>query len=117
MGSRPMSRSCTPRASGRPCRRARERLEEVGEHYFQFGGVSPINGQNRALIAALEAELKAHDINLPVYYGNRNWYPFVEDTIRQMRDDGVKRAITFVTSAISSYSGCRQYRPCWRRWA
>lgn len=88
----------------------RERLEEVGEHYFQFGGVSPINEQNRALIAALEAELKAHDINLPVYYGNRNWYPFVEDTIRQMRDDGVKRAITFVTSAISSYSGCRQYR-------
>lgn len=62
----------------------RERLEEVGEHYFHFGGVSPINQQNRDLITALEAELKAHDIALPVYFGNRNWEPYVTDTIRQM---------------------------------
>ncbi|QPC84099.1 ferrochelatase [Phototrophicus methaneseepsis] len=88
----------------------RERLAEVGEHYYQFGGVSPINEQNLALIAALEAELKEHGPDLPIYYGNRNWHPYIEDTLRQMRDDGVKRAITFVTSAISSYSGCRQYR-------
>ncbi|NDJ60689.1 MAG: ferrochelatase [Chloroflexi bacterium] len=88
----------------------RERLESVAEHYYDFGGVSPINGQNRALIAALETELKAHSINLPIYFGNRNWHPFVEDTIRQMRADGVKRALTFFTSAFSSYSGCRQYR-------
>lgn len=88
----------------------RERLEEVGEHYREFGGVSPINAQNRALIAALEDELKAHNIDLPVYFGNRNWHPLVEDTVRQMRDDGVKRALAFFTSAFSSYSGCRQYR-------
>jgi protoporphyrin/coproporphyrin ferrochelatase len=88
----------------------RERLEEVAEHYHHFGGVSPINMQNRALIAALESELKAQGINLPVYFGNRNWQPFVTDTVAQMRDDGVKRALAFVTSAFSSYSGCRQYR-------
>lgn len=88
----------------------RERLEEVAEHYYHFGGVSPINGQNRALIAALEAELAAHDIKLPIYFGNRNWHPFLSDTMRQMRDDGVKRALAFFTSAFSSYSGCRQYR-------
>lgn len=87
-----------------------ERLEEVGVHYKDFGGVSPINAQNRALIAALEEELKAHNIDLPVYFGNRNWHPFIEDTMRQMRDDGVKRALAFFTSAFSSYSGCRQYR-------
>jgi ferrochelatase len=88
----------------------RERLLEVAHHYERFGGVSPINGQNRALIAALEAELKAHDIGLPVYFGNRNWHPFLVDTLRQMREDGVRRALMFVTSAYSSYSGCRQYR-------
>jgi protoporphyrin/coproporphyrin ferrochelatase len=87
-----------------------ERLEEVAEHYYHFGGVSPINAQNRALIEALEAELKAHGLDLPVYFGNRNWHPFVRDTVRQMREDGVKRALVFVTSAFSSYSGCRQYR-------
>ncbi|MCA9892791.1 MAG: ferrochelatase [Anaerolineae bacterium] len=87
-----------------------ERLEEVAVHYRDFGGVSPINAQNRALIAALEQELAAHDIDLPVYFGNRNWHPFIEDTIRRMRDDGVKRVLTFFTSAFSSYSGCRQYR-------
>ncbi|MCA9885522.1 MAG: ferrochelatase [Anaerolineae bacterium] len=87
-----------------------ERLEEVAVHYQDFGGVSPINAQNRALIAALEEELTAHDIDLPIYFGNRNWHPFIEDTIHRMRDDGVKRVLTFFTSAFSSYSGCRQYR-------
>ncbi|UCF19428.1 MAG: ferrochelatase [Gemmatimonadota bacterium] len=88
----------------------RERLLEVAHHYEHFGGVSPINQQNRALIAALEAELTAHARHLPVYFGNRNWHPFITDTVRQMRGDGVRRAIVFVTSAFSSYSGCRQYR-------
>ncbi len=88
----------------------RERLEEVAEHYHHFGGVSPINAQNRALIAALEDELDAHGIDLPIYFGNRNWAPFVTDTVCRMRDDGVRRALVFVTSAFSSYSGCRQYR-------
>jgi protoporphyrin/coproporphyrin ferrochelatase len=86
------------------------RLEEVAQHYLHFGGVSPINAQNRALIAALATELQTHGPHLPVYFGNRNWHPFVTDTIRQMRDDGVQRALVFVTSAFSSYSGCRQYR-------
>ncbi len=88
----------------------RERLEEVAHHYYDFGGISPLNGQNRALIAALEAELAAHGPHLPVYFGNRNWHPFVTDTVRQMKADGVQRALVFVTSAFSSYSGCRQYR-------
>jgi protoporphyrin/coproporphyrin ferrochelatase len=87
-----------------------QRLAEVAEHYHHFGGVSPINGQNRALIAALEAEMTAHGPNLPVYWGNRNWHPLINDTVRQMRDNGVQRALVFVTSAYSSYSGCRQYR-------
>lgn len=88
----------------------RARLEAVAEHYYHFGGVSPINAQNRALIAALQAELQVHGIDLPIYFGNRNWHPLITDTIRQMRDDGVQRAIAFFTSAFSSYSGCRQYR-------
>jgi protoporphyrin/coproporphyrin ferrochelatase len=88
----------------------RERLEEVAEHYRHFGGVSPINAQNQALIAALKRQLVAHGPDLPVYFGNRNWSPFVTDVVRQMRDDGVQRALVFVTSAMSSYSGCRQYR-------
>jgi protoporphyrin/coproporphyrin ferrochelatase len=88
----------------------RERLLEVAEHYLHFSGVSPINAQNRALIAALEAELAKNGPRLPIYFGNRNWHPFVTDTIRQMRADGVQRALVFVTSAFSSYSGCRQYR-------
>lgn len=88
----------------------RERLLEVAEHYYHYGGVSPINAQNRALIAALEAELAAHGPNLPVYFGNRNWHPLLPDTMQRMKDDGVKRAIVFATSAFSSYSGCRQYR-------
>ena len=88
----------------------RHRLLEVAEHYHHFGGKSPINDQCRALIAALEAELQAHGPNLPVYWGNRNWRPFLTDTLRQMKDDGMKRALAFMTSAFSSYSGCRQYR-------
>jgi len=88
----------------------RERLEEVAAHYYDFGGISPINAQNRALIAALEAQLKAEGLDLPIYFGNRNWHPFVTDTIRQMREDGLQRVLVFVTAAFSSYSGCRQYR-------
>jgi protoporphyrin/coproporphyrin ferrochelatase len=86
-----------------------ERLEAVAQHYYDFGGVSPINGQNRALMAALQAELKANGPDLPIYFGNRNWHPFVTDTVRRMAEEGVKRAVVFVTSAFSSYSGCRQY--------
>ncbi len=88
----------------------RERLEEVAHHYAQFGGVSPLNAQNRALIAALRVELDAHGIELPIYFGNRNWDPFLTDTMREMADDGVRSALAFFTSAYSSYSGCRQYR-------
>ncbi len=82
----------------------RERLLEVAEHYYHFDGRSPINDQNRAFIAALNDK-----ISLPIYWGNRNWHPFLTDTVRQMRDDGVGRALAFVTSAFGSYSGCRQY--------
>ena len=88
----------------------RERLEQVGEHYFLFGGKSPINDQCRALIDALRPALTEAGINLPVYWGNRNWHPMLTDTVRQMADDGVTKALAFVTSATSSYSGCRQYR-------
>jgi protoporphyrin/coproporphyrin ferrochelatase len=88
----------------------RERLLEVAHHYELFGGVSPINDQNRALIAALEAQLRGHDIYLPVYFGNRNWRPFIADAMGEMRRDGVRNALAFLTSAYSSYSGCRQYR-------
>jgi len=88
----------------------RERLEEVAHHYELFEGVSPINAQNRALIEALRPELDAHGIGLPVYFGNRNWHPLLPDTLREMADAGVERALAFFTSAYSSYSGCRQYR-------
>lgn len=88
----------------------RERMQAVAHHYELFGGVSPINEQNRQLIDALRAELDAHGPQLPIYWGNRNWHPMLADTLRQMRDDGVRRALAFVTSAYSSYSGCRQYR-------
>ncbi len=88
----------------------RERLLEVAKHYQHFGGISPINSQNRALIAALEIELAEHGPNLPIYWGNRNWNPLLPDTLRQMAADGVQRALAFFTSAYSSYSGCRQYR-------
>jgi protoporphyrin/coproporphyrin ferrochelatase len=88
----------------------RERLLEVAGHYHHFGGKSPINDQCRALIAAVRAELDAHGISLPIYWGNRNWHPFLADTLKQMRDDGKANALAFMTSAYSSYSGCRQYR-------
>ncbi|WP_156690523.1 ferrochelatase [Mycobacterium sp. Marseille-P9652] len=81
-----------------------ERLDEVAEHYLHFGGVSPINGINRALIAELREEL-----DLPVYFGNRNWGPYVEDAVATMRDNGIRRAAVFTTSAWSGYSGCTQY--------
>jgi ferrochelatase len=87
-----------------------ERLREVAHHYEMFGGVSPINAQNRALIAALEADLAARGPALQIYWGNRNWHPMLAATVRRMADDGRKRALAFVTSAYSSYSGCRQYR-------
>ena len=87
----------------------RERLEEVAEHYHHFGGVSPINDQNKALIAALEKELSAAGIDLPVYWGNRNWAPYVEDTWARMADDGIEHAYVLATSAYASFSGCRQY--------
>jgi protoporphyrin/coproporphyrin ferrochelatase len=88
----------------------RERILEVAEHYYQFGGKSPINDQNRQLVAALEAELARHGICLPIYWGNRNWHPMLTDTLRQMKADRIGRALAFVTSAYSSYSSCRQYR-------
>lgn len=88
----------------------RERMLEVAEHYQHFGGVSPLNEQNRQLIAALERELADHGHQLPIYWGNRNWHPLLTDKLQQMADDGVKRSLAFFTSAYSSYSGCRQYR-------
>src|SRR5215471_155685 len=88
----------------------RDRLEEVAHHYASFGGVSPINAQNRALIGALRPELVAHGIDLPVYLGNRNWHPFLVDALRELRDAGARRALAFFTSGFSSYSSCRQYR-------
>ncbi len=87
----------------------RQRLLEVAEHYYLFDGVSPLNAQNRALLAAAVDEFAAHGIRLPVYWGNRNWHPLLADTLRQMADDGVRHALALVTSAFASYSGCRQY--------
>ncbi|WP_254781127.1 ferrochelatase [Modestobacter sp. DSM 44400] len=87
----------------------RERLAAVAEHYHHFGGVSPINDQNKALIAAVEAEFARAGVDVPVYWGNRNWAPYVEDTWRQMAEDGIEHAYVFATSAYASFSGCRQY--------
>ena len=87
----------------------KERLLEVARHYELFDGVSPINGQCRALLASLVAELNAHGPQLPVYWGNRNWHPLLADAIGQMAEDGVQRALAFVTSPFGSYPGCRQY--------
>ncbi|EHR51047.1 ferrochelatase [Saccharomonospora marina XMU15] len=86
-----------------------QRLAEVAEHYQHFGGVSPINRLNREAIAAVEKELAARGMDLPVYFGNRNWHPMVEDTVARMAADGVKRALVFPTSAYGGYSACRQY--------
>ncbi|TDC83835.1 ferrochelatase [Actinomadura sp. 7K507] len=87
----------------------RERLEEVGEHYHLFGGVSPINRLCRDLKAAIEADFAAHGVDLPVYWGNRNWTPYLADTVRQMKADGIRHAAAFVTSAYSGYSTNDQY--------
>jgi ferrochelatase len=88
----------------------RERLEQVGEHYFGFGGRSPINDLNRELLDALRKDFAERRVDLPIYWGNRNWDPYLRDAAAQMAADGVRRAACFVTSAYSSYSGCRQYR-------
>ncbi|MEU1981514.1 ferrochelatase [Nocardia sp. NPDC019395] len=86
-----------------------ERLAEVAEHYLHFGGVSPINACNREIIAAIERELVRAGLDLPVYFGNRNWHPLAEDTLARMTADGVRSALVFPTSAWGGYSGCRQY--------
>ena len=93
----------------------RERLVQVGEHYFHFGGVSPLNRLNREIIANLESELAERGRDLPVYFGNRNWHPFGEDTAEQMSRDGVRRALVFATSAWGGYSACLQYNEDIRR--
>ncbi|HET9656073.1 MAG TPA: ferrochelatase, partial [Kineosporiaceae bacterium] len=87
-----------------------DRLAVVAEHYQRFGGRSPINGQNRALLAALRAELDARGLDLPLFWGNRNWRPYLTEALREARDAGARRLVTVVTSAYASYSGCRQYR-------
>jgi protoporphyrin/coproporphyrin ferrochelatase len=87
----------------------RERLLDVAEHYMHFGGVSPINEQNRALTAAVERELADAGLDLPVYWGNRNWSPYVEHVWQQMADDGIEHVYVFPTSGFASWSGCRQY--------
>ncbi|MFI1236399.1 ferrochelatase [Nocardia salmonicida] len=86
-----------------------ERLAEVAQHYLHFGGISPINALNRQIISALEADLADAGLDLPVYFGNRNWHPMVEDTVARMTADGVRSALVFTTSAWGGYSGCRQY--------
>ncbi|MFF0482138.1 ferrochelatase [Streptomyces sp. NPDC004779] len=88
----------------------KERLKEVGQHYFLFGGVSPINGQNRALLDALRDDFAGAGLRLPVYWGNRNWAPYLTDTLREMVHDGRRHIAVLTTSAYASYSGCRQYR-------
>jgi ferrochelatase len=87
-----------------------ERLAEVAEHYYHFGGVSPITAQNEALLAALAAEFERRGFGLPLYFGNRNWHPLVTDTARQLAADGHHEVLVLATSATGSYSGCRQYR-------
>jgi protoporphyrin/coproporphyrin ferrochelatase len=88
----------------------RERMLEVAEHYYHFDGRSPINDQNKQLIAAIESEFRKQGINMPVYWGNRNWHPLLPDTLKQMHADGIRHVAAFTTSAFGSYSGCRQYR-------
>lgn len=88
----------------------KERLKEVGQHYFLFGGVSPINDQNRALLDALRKDFTEHGLGLPVHWGNRNWAPYLTDTLREMVAAGHRRIAVLATSAYASYSGCRQYR-------
>ncbi len=88
----------------------RERMLEVAEHYYHFGGASPINAQTRAVIEALREELAAHEIPLPIFWGNRNWHPLLADTMQQLADEGKQRVLGLVLAAYSSYSSCRQYR-------
>ena len=88
----------------------RERMLVVAEHYYHFEGKSPINQQTRELIAALGAESERSGPKLPIYWGNRNWHPLLAETLQKMKQDGIRHALAFVTSAYSSYSGCRQYR-------
>jgi len=88
----------------------RERMLEVAEHYYHYGGQSPINDQNRQLMQCLKRELEIQQIDLPIYWGNRNWHPMLAETMRKMEEDGIERVLVFVTSIFSSYSGCRQYR-------
>jgi ferrochelatase len=88
----------------------RERMLEVAEHYYHFDGKSPINQQCEELLAALRVEFAAHNLNLPIYWGNRNWHPMLADTVERMHTDGIRHALAFATSAYGSYSGCRQYR-------
>ena len=88
----------------------RQRMLDVSEHYMAFGGVSPMNENNRGLISLLERELADHDMSLPIYFGNRNWHPMLAETLEQMKEDGIKRALAIVTSGYGSYSSCRQYR-------
>jgi ferrochelatase len=86
-----------------------QRLDEVAQHYLRFGGISPINAQNRQLITEIEAELGRIDRPLPVYFGNRNWHPMIEDTVATIAADGHRRVLVFATSAWGGFSGCRQY--------
>ncbi len=86
-----------------------ERMRAVARHYERFGGVSPLNAQNRALISALRHDLHENGLDLPVYWGNRNWHPTLPETLGQMASDGIRGALAFVTSPYGSYSGCRQY--------
>lgn len=88
----------------------RSRLATVGEHYFLFGGKSPINDQNKALMVALEQELVARGVQVPIYWGNRNWHPFIAEAVQQLRADGHRRVLMLTTSAFPSYAGCRSYR-------
>ncbi len=88
----------------------RERLVEVAAHYDAVGGRSPINDQCRDLLAAIRVDFAEHELDLPVYWGNRNWDPYLTEAVATMRNDGIRRAAAFVTSAYASYSGCRQYR-------
>ena len=87
----------------------RDRLAEVAHHYELFGGVSPINQQCRDLLTAIGKDFAAAGVDLPLYWGNRNWHPYLADTVARMAADGVSHAVAFVTSAYGSYSGCRQY--------
>jgi ferrochelatase len=88
----------------------RERMLEVAEHYYHFDGRSPINQQNLDLVAALGRDFQAHNLKIPVYWGNRNWHPLLPDTLKQMHSEGIRRIAVLATSAFGSYSGCRQYR-------